>query len=93
MVGLIYGIIFVLLALLELRNNLLNSFVLFTISAIFFKGFLVSKDNYYFVGTILAIVFAILMTLVFVSNLTFSYGVFGYITLPYFFKLRRKLSA
>lgn len=93
MVGLIYGVLFLILALIEIRRNLLNSFVLFTISAIFFKGFMKSKENYYFVGTLIGTIFAVLSLLVFVATTELSFGLFGFLVMPYLFVLKRKLTA
>ena len=93
MVGLIYGILFLILALIEIKRNIPNSFVLFTISAIFLKGAAKSKENYYFVGSLIAIIFAVLSFLVFIATTEFSYGLFGFFALPYFFILKRRLTA
>uniref|UniRef100_A0A7C4S5D7 Uncharacterized protein n=1 Tax=Geoglobus ahangari TaxID=113653 RepID=A0A7C4S5D7_9EURY len=93
MVGLIYGLLFLILALIEIKINILNSFVLFTISAIFLKGAVKSKENYYFVGALIAIIFAVLSLLVLIATADFSYGLFGFFALPYFFILKRRLTA
>jgi len=92
LVGLIYGILFFILALIEVKKSIPNSFVLFTISAIFLKGFIVSKENYYFVGTLIAIIFALLSLLVFFATKEFCYGLLGFFVLPYFLVLRRRLN-
>jgi hypothetical protein len=79
-VGLIFALFFMFLGILELGKSILNAFVLFTVSAIFLKGFLIKKTNYYFVAGILAFSFSVLMFLVFLATGEFSYGVFGIVS-------------
>ncbi len=89
MIGLVFGIFFAIMALLELKSSIFNAFVLFTISATFLKGFIVKKENYYFVASIIALAFAILMLLVFLAGNGLSYGLAGFVTLPYIAMRRR----
>jgi len=60
----------------------MNSFVLLVIALTFLKGVLVKRDSYGFVASILAVSFAFLSTLVLLATGDFSYGLFGYLTLP-----------
>ena len=102
MVGLIYFIIFFISAILELRNSYANSFVLFTVSAVFLKGVITKKEGYYLAGSILGLAFGVLMILsaiasyadtFFGGELSVSYGITGVATLPYLLIMRKKLSA
>jgi len=103
LVGLIYFVIFLVSAIFELRNSYANSFVLFTVSAVFLKGVVTKKKGYYLAGSILGSVFGVLMILSAVASYadTFlggefanvSYGVVGISTLPYLLIMRKRLSA
>ncbi|WP_457550031.1 hypothetical protein [Archaeoglobus sp.] len=102
MVGLIYFIIFFVSAVFELKNSYANSFVLFTVSAVFLKGAITKKEGYYLAGSILGLAFGVLMLLSTVASYadTFfggranvSYGIVGISTLPYLLIVRKKLSA
>ncbi len=104
MVGLIYGILLLFCGILDVLNgNYANSFVSFTVSAVFFKGFVVKKESYYLGGAILAFVFGLLSLMVFVStyldsflngemSAKFSYGIFGLSTLPLLLTVKKKYS-
>jgi hypothetical protein len=79
---------------MEIWNNLFNAFTLFTISAIFLKGFIVKREGYYIAGSILGLIFGLLLFLVLVSSLIsgeikFSYGIFGLCTIPYLIKVKK----
>jgi len=101
LVGLIYGILFLLCGILDAFNgNYANSFVLFTISAVFFKGFIIKKESYYIGGAIIASIFGILSLIVLAStyvdtflneeaSFKFSYGLFGILALPYLFMVKK----
>lgn len=101
MVGLAYGIIFLICGILEaLNGSYANSFVLFTISAVFLKGFVVKKRSYYVGGALIASIFGILSCLVLASTyadilltgegeVKFSYGVFGILALPYLLTIKK----
>lgn len=101
MVGLAYGMLFFICGILDVLNgNYANSFVLFTISAVFFKGFVVKKRSYYVGGAVISSIFGILSCLVFAStyvdvlltgegDVKFSYGVFGILALPYLFTIKK----
>ena len=103
MVGLIYFTIFFISAILELRNSYANSFVLFTVSAVFLKGVITKKEGYYLAGSILGLAFGVLMILSAIASYadTFfggeganvSYGIVGISTIPYLLIMRKKLSA
>ena len=101
MVGLAYGMLFLVCGILDILNgNYANSFVLFTISATFLKGFIAKKRSYYIGGAIIASIFGILSFLVFASTyidmllggnegIKFSYGVFGILALPYLITIKK----
>ncbi|ADB57222.1 hypothetical protein [Archaeoglobus profundus] len=103
MVGLIYFMIFFVSAIFELKNSYANSFVLFTISAVFLKGVVTKKDGYCLAGSILGLAFGVLMILSAMASYAdtflggedanFSYGIVGISTLPYLLMMKRRLSA
>ncbi len=84
--------IFGVLAWFEVKRSFMNAFVLAVISVTFLKGFIVKKRSYGFVASIIAVIFAFLMTLVFLAVGTFSYGIFGYFALPAFIWYRKRLA-
>ena len=86
-----YAILFAVLAWFEANGSFMNAFVLLVIAITFFKGFIVKRRSYGFVASMIAVIFAILMTLVFLAVGSFSYGIFGYSTLPAFIWYRRRL--
>ena len=86
-----YGVLFVVIAWFEAKKSFMNTFVLLVIAMTFFKGFIVKKKSYGFVASMIAIIFAILMTLVFLATGSFSYGIFGYLALPAFVWYRGRL--
>jgi len=86
-----YVILFVILAWFEAKKSFMNAFVLLVIAITFFKGFIVKKKSYEFVASMIAVIFAILMTLVFLAIGSFSYGIFGFFALPALIWYRRRL--
>ncbi len=65
-----------------MKNSIMNSFVLFVVALTFLKGFVIGRKSYGLVASMISVVFAVLMTLVFLTAKTFSYGIFGYAALP-----------
>jgi hypothetical protein len=88
---LLLAVLFAILASLEVERSFMNAFVLTTISAVYLKGFLVRKTSYAFVASIIAVIFAILQTLVFLANGEISYGIVGYLSLPIVLWYRKSL--
>ncbi|KUJ94759.1 hypothetical protein [Archaeoglobus fulgidus] len=72
------------------EGTLMNAFVLGTITATFAKGVVVRRDSYLFVASLLAAAFSVLMILVYMASGSFSYGIFGLVTVPYLVKKARK---
>ncbi len=81
-----YGMLMLLAAIMELPNSPLNAFVLFTLSAVFFRGQMMQRRSYRYVGAILATAFGILMLLRLAAIGVFSYGILGLAALPLIFR-------
>ena len=99
--SLVMGTFFLILGLIELRNSVLNSFVLLTISAVYFRG--VRKGDAYLVGaSILAVCFAAVSLLSMLSSLInhtffgeearFEIGVLGFVALPFLRRMTRNIN-
>ena len=86
MICAVYGALMLLAAVAELRNSPLNAFVLFTISATFFKGEVVKRRSYRYIASILATVFGVLMLLRTFAIGSFSYGIFALLAAPLLLK-------
>ena len=69
----------------------MNAFVLLVIGLTFLKGFTIKRKSYGFVASMIAVIFAFLMTLVLLAVGSFSYGVLGYLALPAFVWYRRSM--
>ncbi len=100
-IAFIFTAYFFLLTLLEILSALnlfdfkggmlMNAFVLGTITATFLKGLVVKKDSYQLVASLIAAAFSALTILVYLASGSFSYGIFGFIAVPYAVKkLRNK---
>lgn len=92
-VALIFTAYFSLLTLLETLSALnlfgfeggmlMNAFVLGTITATFLKGLVVKKDSYQLVASLIAVAFSALAILVYLASGIFSYGILGFVAVPY----------
>lgn len=92
-VALIFTAYFFLLTLLEILSALnlfgfeggmvINAFVLGTITATFLKGLVVKKDSYQLVASLIVVAFSALAILVYLASGSFSYGIFGFVAVPY----------
>ncbi len=69
----------------------MNAFVLLVVAITFLKGFIVRRKSYGFVASMIAVIFAILMTLVLLAVGSFSYGILGYLALPAFIWYRKNI--
>jgi len=69
----------------------MNAFVLLVIGLTFLKGFTIKRKSYGLVASMIAVIFAFLMTLVLLAVGSFSYGVLGYLALPAFVWYRRSM--
>ncbi len=78
------AVFFAILAILEIKNSVIDAFVLLTIAATFLKGAIVKKKSYELVGSMLATVFGVLMILAYMATKEFSFGILGVVTLPIF---------
>ncbi len=87
------AVFFAILAVLEVRNSVINAFVLITIAAIFLKGAIVRKKSYELVGSMLATVFGVLMILAYLATREFSFAILGVVTLPVFLVDLKKFKA
>jgi len=100
MMEFIAALIFIAASYFEFGNSPMNSFVLLVIAALYLKGFLLKKDSYVLVGSLIALIFAVLSTLALLASyansailgeefkLRFELGIIGYIGLA-FLKGRR----
>ena len=92
-IAFIFTAYFFLLTLLEILSALnlfgfeggmlMNAFVLGTVTATYLKGLIVKKDSYKFVASLIASAFSTLAILVYLASGSFSYGIFGFIAVPY----------
>ena len=92
LIWLIMAAFFMLLALLELKVNVVNSFVLFTISVVYLRGY-TQGNGFIFTASLIAVIFALISLLTLLAsifdslilnepNYKLDYSLAGLIALP-----------
>ena len=95
------AVLFILASIFQFQTSPMDSFVLALISALYFKGLISRKGSYVIVASLIAVIFAVLTTLVIfadyansiISGEEFKFklelGILGYVGLV-FLKLRHR---